>query len=73
MASDWLIELKMHLALLGDVVDRELHGGRQAADDEVHLVLLDQLQRAGRGFAGIELVVAHQQFGLAAVEAAARR
>ena len=51
-------------------VDGELHGGRKGADDEVDLVLLDQLQRAGRGLARVELVVAHQQFGLAAVEAA---
>ena len=59
------------LPLLGHVVDRELHRRRQAADDEVHLLLLDQFQRAGRGFARIELVVAHQQLRLAAVETAA--
>ena len=32
------------------------------------LVLFDQLERAGGGLARIELVVAHQQFGLASVQ-----
>ena len=63
--------VEQDLAFLADRVDRQLRGGRQRADDEVDLVLLDQLQRAGRRFARIELVVAHQQFGHAAVEAAA--
>ncbi len=58
-------------AFLGDVVDRELHGGGKTADDEIDLFLFDQLQRPRRGLAGIELVVAHQQLRLAAVEAAA--
>src|SRR6266481_1241086 len=55
---------------LGDVVDRELHGRRKAADDEIHLFLLDQLKRARRSFPGIELVVAHDQFRLASIKAA---
>ena len=58
-------------ALLGDVVDRELNGGGKTADHEVHLFLFDQFQGPRRRLAGIELVVAHQQFRLAPVEAAA--
>lgn len=57
------------LAFLGDVVHRKLNGSRQTADDEVDLFLLDQFQRAGRRFTRIELVVADQQLGLAAIEA----
>jgi hypothetical protein len=57
-------------ALFGDVVDRKLNRGRKTADDEVHLFLFDQFQRPRRRLAGIELVVAHHQFRLAAVEAA---
>src|SRR5258707_12121019 len=52
-------------ALFGDVVDRELHGGGKAADEEVHLFLFDQLQGPRRPFPGIELAVAHDQFRLA--------
>ena len=60
-----------HAALRRDLVDRELHRGRQRAAHEVDLLVLDQLQRARRRLAGIELVVAHQELGLAPVEAAA--
>ncbi len=56
---------------LGHVVDRKLNRGRQAADDEAYLFLFDQFQGPGGGLAGIELVVTHQQFGLAAVQATA--
>ena len=57
-------------AFLGDVVDRELNRGGKTADDEVHLLLLDQFQGPCRRLAGIELVVTHQQFRLAPVKAA---
>ena len=50
------------LALFGDAIDRQLHRRRQRADDEIHLVLLDQLERARRRLSRIELVVANQQF-----------
>src|SRR6185437_8305860 len=66
--ADGIVE---NLARLGDVVDRELHRRRQAANNEIDLVALDQFERAGGGFAGFQLVVAHQQFGLTALEAAA--
>ena len=59
-----------HAALFGDIVDGQLHGCRQTADDEIGLVVFDQFERAGGRFARIELVVAHQQFGLASAQAA---
>ncbi len=59
-----------HPALAGDVVDRQRHRRREPADEEADLVLLDQFQRPGRGLAGVELVVAHQKLGGAALEAA---
>ena len=58
-------------AFLGDVVDRQLHRGGKRADDEIDFLFFDQLERARRGFAGIQLVVAHEKFGLAPVQAAA--
>src|SRR3984885_9790559 len=58
-------------AFLGDIVDRELNGGGETADDEIHLFLLDQFQGPRRRLAGIELVVAHDQFRLAPAEATA--
>ena len=59
-----------HAAGARDFVDRQLHRTGERADDEIRLVLLDQLQSAGRGLAGIELVVAHKKFGHAPAEAA---
>ena len=58
-------------AFLGDIVDRKLHCGGKTADDEIDFLLLHQFQGACRRFAGIEFVVAHDQFRLATVEAAA--
>ncbi|MGY4311193.1 hypothetical protein ACVWW1_000496 [Bradyrhizobium sp. JR3.5] len=57
-------------ALFGDVVDRKLNRRGQTADDEIHLLFLDQLQCPRCRFTGIELVVAHDKLGLAAVETA---
>jgi hypothetical protein len=49
-----------HTAGAGDFVDRELHRAGQRSDDRMHLVLLDQFERAGRSFAAVQLVIAHQ-------------
>ena len=62
--------VEQDLAVARNGIDRQLGRRRERTNDELDLVLFDQLERPGRGFAGIELVVAHQQLGHAAIETA---
>src|SRR5712692_4327134 len=61
-----------HLRLLGLLVDGHLDVGREAADDELHLLVLDQLLCPLRADCGLELVVAEEQLDLAPEDAVLR-
>ena len=59
-----------HFALLGDVVDRELHRGGEAADDVVHLVRSISSSVRVAASPGSSLSSRDQQFRLLPIQAA---